>query len=149
MNTQHAFGEMFKNNAFSDMFKNSVDFNQLFSTQRRNIEAVSEANQVVVESAQAISRRQAEVVRDNVESALKASKDLMTGGNPETSIGKQADFARSFFENTLANLREMTEMLTKSSFEAFDVLNKRAAESLEEVSKASSTGTSSKKKGNA
>src|SRR5262245_13823985 len=101
------------NYAFSDMFKNMVDFNQLFSTQRRNIEALSAANQAVVEGAQAVSRRQAEVMRDNVESALKASKDMMTGGSPETSMNKQADFARSFFENSLANLREMGEMITK------------------------------------
>ena len=124
-------------NAFSDMFKNMVDFNQIFSTQRRNIEAFSAANQAVVEGAQAVSRRGAEVMRDNVESALKASKDMMTGGSPEASLSKQADYTRSFFETTLSNLREMGEMITKSSFEAFDVLNRRAAESMEEIGKAS------------
>lgn len=135
------------NYAFNDMFKNMVDFNQLFSTQRRNIEALSAANQAVVEGAQAVSRRQAEVIRDSVESTLKASKDMMTGGSPETSMSKQADFARSFFESTLSNLREMSEMITKSSFEAFDVLNRRAAESMEEISAASAkVAPTSKKK---
>ncbi|MBY0406385.1 MAG: TIGR01841 family phasin [Rickettsiales bacterium] len=134
------------NNAFADMFKNTLDFNQLFSTQRRNIEALSAANQVVVESAQAMARRQAEVVRTSVEDALKASKDLMTSGTPETNMSKQADFARSFFETTLSNLREITEMATKSSFEAFDVLNKRAAETMDEMTKAAGATTSSKKK---
>ena len=137
---------MSSNYAFTDLFKNSLDFNQLFSTQRRNIEALSAANQVVVEGAQAISRRQAEVIRDNVESALKASKDLLTSGTPETNMTKQAEFAKSIFESTLSNLREITEMVTKSSFEAFDVLNKRAAETLEEVSSASGHRTTTKKK---
>lgn len=133
------------NNAFADMFKNTFDFNQLFSTQRRNIEALSEVNQTIVESAQAISRRQAEVIRENVENALKASKDLMSGGSPETSLTKQAEMAKEFFENALANLREITETATKSGFEAFDVLNKRAAETIEEFSKASGS-TAAKKK---
>lgn len=134
------------NNAFADMFKNALDFNQLFSTQRRNIEALSAANQVVVEGAQAISRRQAEVIRNNVEDVLKASKDLLTSGTPETNMTKQADFAKTIFETTLSNLREITEMATKSGFEAFDVLNRRAAETLEEIGKASGAATASKKK---
>ena len=134
------------NNAFTDMFKNTLDFNQMFSTQRRNIEALSAANQVVVEGVQAISRRQAEVMRSNVEDSLKASKDLMTSGTPETNMTKQADFAKSFFETSLQNLREITEMATKSGFEAFDVLNRRAAETLEEMSKATASAPASKKK---
>ncbi|MDE3015543.1 MAG: TIGR01841 family phasin [Pseudomonadota bacterium] len=132
------------NNAFADMFKNTFDFNQLFSTQRRNIEALSEVNQTIVEGAQAISRRQAEVIRENVENTLKASKEMMTGGSPETSLTKQAELAKEFFENALSNLREITETVTKSGFEAFDVLNKRTAETIEEFSKASSA-TSKKK----
>ena len=124
------------NQAFADMFKNSFDFNQILSTSRRNMEAISAANQVVVESAQAISRRQAEVARANIDNALKVSKDIMTSGTPETSISKQSDLMKAFFENTLTNLREVSELVTKSSFEAFDVLNRRTAESMEEISKA-------------
>ena len=136
------------NNAFTDMFKNSFDFNQFFSTQRRNIEALSAANQAIVEGAQAISRRQAEVIRDNVESVLKASKDLMTGGSPEQSVTKNADLAKSIFENSLSHLREITETATKSSFEAFDVLRERTAARLEEFGKAT-TATTAKKKATA
>jgi len=134
------------NNPFSDMFKNTFDFNQLFSTQRRNIEALSAANQAVVEGVQAISRRQAEVVRSNVEGVLKASKDILTSGTPEGNLTKQAALAKTMFEDTLSNLREITETATKSGFEAFDVLNKRMAESLEELSAASSSHAAGAKK---
>src|SRR5271154_2014520 len=109
------------NFAFTDMFKNAFDFNQLVSTQRRNIEALSAANQVVVEGAQAISRRQAEVIREGVEDVLKASKDILTSGTPENNLTKQSELAKSIFETTLANLRDITETATKFSFEAFDV----------------------------
>ncbi|MDX1974136.1 MAG: TIGR01841 family phasin [Rickettsiales bacterium] len=136
---------MSTNFAFSDFFKNSLDLNQLFSTQRRNIETVSAVNQTVVESAQAISRRQAEVARDNVESILKASKDILSGNTPEASLAKQSDLAKSIFENTLANIREIVETATKSSFEAFDILNQRAAESLAEISKAAGQAPAAKK----
>ena len=133
MNYSNAFSDMFKNN---DMFKNTWDFNQFFATQRRNFEALAAANQTFVESAQAISRRQAEVARDTVEQALKASKDMMSGNSPESNLSKQADFTREMFEHNLANMREVVEMVTKSGFEAFDVINQRAAESLDELSSA-------------
>jgi phasin family protein len=135
------------NNPFADLFKNNFDFNQVFSTQRRNLEALSAANQAVVEGAQAISRRQAEVFRANVENVLKVSKEVMTSaGTPEVGVGRQADLARALFENTLSNLREVTETVTKSGFEAFDVLNKRVAESLEEVGQATAASTTSNRK---
>jgi len=124
---------MTANYAFTDFFKGALDFNQLFASQRRNIEALSEANQVVVEGAQAITRRQAEVMRDNVENILKASRDLFTGGTPETNLTKQAEIAKDMFEKTFTHLREISEMATKSGFEAFDVLNRRAAETMEEI----------------
>ena len=134
------------NFALKDLFKNNFDFSTVVDIQRRNLEALSAATQTAVAGVQAVSRHQAEVVRTNVEGALKASKDLITSGTPESNLTKQADFAKSIFENTLSNLREISEMVTKSSFEAFDVLNKQAAENLETITKASGTQTTSKKK---
>ncbi|MFW0777468.1 MAG: phasin family protein [Rickettsiales bacterium] len=128
---------MAQNFSFNDFFKSSVDMNDLVSSGRRNMETASEINQIVVENAQAVTRRQAEIARDNVEAALEAGKELMSGGASQDNLAKQADVARGFFESSLANAREITEMLTKSSFEAYDVLNRRAAESMEEVSKVS------------
>lgn len=132
--------------AFNDFFKNSFDLNQLFATQRRNIEAISAANQAVVEGAQEIARRQAEVMRQNVENVLQCSRDMFTGGSPETSIGKQAELAKDIFQSTLENIREATETLTKVSFEAFEELSNRASEAADEFSKASGAAASSTKK---
>jgi phasin family protein len=121
--------------AFAEIFKQSFDMNQLFATQRRNIEALSAANQAIVEGAQAVSRRQAEAVRENVEKVLSASREMFNGGSPEAGLTRQAELTKTVFENALNNVREVTEMLTKSSFEAFDVLTERANKSIEELSK--------------
>lgn len=127
---------------FADSFKQLFDFNQLFSAQRRNIEALSAANQVMVEGVQAVSRRQAEVLRDNVEQVLKASRDIFQTGSAENNLGRQTECARSILENNINSFREVTETLTKSSFEALDVLNKRAAESMDEINKTTGTAAS-------
>lgn len=122
--------------AFADLFKQAFDLNQVFATQRRNIEALSAANQAIVEGAQAISRRQAEAVRENVENVLKASREIFSGGAPEAGFTKQAALTKQIVEANLSNLREVTELGIKSTFEAFDVFKTRAEETMAELSKA-------------
>lgn len=132
------YKDVFK--VFGDFKTPAFDFNSLFELQRRNVEAFAAANQVVAEGVQAIARRQAEVVRNNVDTVLNASKDLVAGGSPEINVEKQAALTKNLFEKSLANAREVSEMVTKSSFEAFDLLNKRASESIEELGKVASKG---------
>ena len=112
----------------------NFDFNAVFGISRRNAEALSTAGTVVAESMQAASRHQAESVRNNVEHVLKTAKDMMVSGSPEINTTKQAELAKSLFEASVNNFREMSELVTKSMFEASDVLSKRAAESMEEIS---------------
>lgn len=129
----------------SDFFKAFTDFKMpafpAFDTtaftaaQRRNMEVFSAANQVISESVQAISRRQTEALRSNVENVLKASKEIWASKSPETNTAKQAELAKSIYESAVTNAREISEMASKSSFEAFDLISKRAAESISEISK--------------
>src|SRR5690606_9575060 len=85
------YNEVFKN--FGDFKTPAFDFNSLFEVQRRNIEALTAANQVVAEGAQAIARRQAETLRNNVDQVLNASKDMVSGGTPEINVEKQANLS--------------------------------------------------------
>ncbi len=119
------------------------DFGQTLQAGRRNAEAVTAAGQALAESYQAIARRQAELARAQVEKVLKSTKDMLVNGSPEINTTKQIELAKSVFETSLNNLREVSELVTKSGFEVFDVLNKRASESLEEITPAA---TATKKK---
>lgn len=146
-------------NPFADMFKNFSEFNapsmpkvdmtQMLNAGRKNVEAVSAAGQTLAESAQNITRRQAELTRAHVEKLLKTTKDMLVNGSPEINTTKQVEFAKTLFESSLNNLREVGELVTKSGFEAFDVLNRRASQTIEEFSNvktASNSNTTSKKK---
>ena len=62
-----------------------------------------------------------------------SQKDMLVNGSPEINTGKQVELAKTLFESSLNNLREVSELVTKSGFEVFDVLNKRASESIEEI----------------
>lgn len=128
-------GDMFKNaDAFKAMFKPNFDMNQPLNVIRRNAEAVTEACQVLAENAQESFRAGTESLRTNVETVLKNSKGVFNSNSPEAGLAKQADLARSIYENTLSSIRELAESATKCSFEAFEVLNRRATESMSELS---------------
>jgi len=119
MSKQQNPSDFFK--AWTDFKVPAFDVSSFSAAQRRNMEVLSAANQVITESVQTISRRQAEVMRANVENVLKASKEIWTNKSPELNTAKQA--------------REVSELASKSSMEAFDLISKRAAESFSEISK--------------
>ena len=132
---------------FGDFKSPAMDMNQIIGQFRRNAETGSAVMQIATENAQALARRQAEIMRSNAEHALKASKELMSNASPETAATKQADFAKTWLDYNVNSVRELMEMSTKSAQEAFDVVSKRVAEQMKELSDtASSAGNASKKK---
>ncbi len=142
---QQTFADMFK--AFGEFKPPSFDFNNLFSAQRRNIEALTEAGQIISESAKSIVGQQVEAARSNVEALLSTSKEAFTGSSPEENTSRQAELTRNILESSVSNLRDTVDSVTKSQFEAFDVLQKRLAENIEEISSAAAgSGKSGKKK---
>ena len=110
-----------------------VDMETVLATQRKNIEALTKANQLAVEGFQTVARRQAEILRTGFEEASALMRDLIQAQSPEDRVAKQAEVAKKAMEKALANARELAEIVTKAQSEAFDVLNKRMTEGLDEV----------------
>ena len=57
----------------------------------------------------------------------------MGNGAPEAKAAKGTGLTKTAFEKAIANMKELSEMVAKSNGEAFDVINKRVAESLDEI----------------
>lgn len=110
-----------------------VDVDSLVSSQRKNIEALTQANKLAYDGLQAVVKRQAEILRQTVDEIAQATKDIAEPGNPQDKAAKQAELAKDVFERSLSNLRELSEMIAKANTEAFDLLNKRFTQSLDEV----------------
>ncbi|MCW5730057.1 MAG: phasin family protein [Alphaproteobacteria bacterium] len=121
----------------SKMFKDfkfpGVDVEKIFDMHRRNFEAVSAANQVAAEGMQTLARRQAEILRQAVEEANEAVRDMMAAQSPEQNAAKQAELAKQTLERAIGNMRELAELAAKSNNEAFEVINKRVLSSIDEI----------------
>jgi phasin family protein len=110
-----------------------VDIEQMMSSQRKNIEALTKANQLAIEGMQTVARRQAEIVRGGIEEASALMREMMQPHSPGDRVAHQAEAAKQAIERALGNARELAEIVAKSGNEAFDIINKRVGESLDEV----------------
>jgi phasin family protein len=120
---------------FSKLWQNgkAFDVEGFVASQRKNVEALTAANQLAFEGVQALVRRQAEIVRENVEELTKITRELTAAGSPEDKLVKQTQMAKDAFENALGHVRELTGLVQKSSSQAVEVLSKRVADNLDEV----------------
>ena len=110
------------------------DMQAAMDAQRKNIEALTAANQAAVQGMQAVAQRQAEILSQAMNEVSAVAQQLASASsNPQEMTAKQAELARKAFEQALANMRELAEMVSKSNTEAFAIINKRVTESLQEL----------------
>lgn len=109
------------------------DPQQAMAAQQKNMEAIAAANRIVFEGAQAVARRQAEILRQTMEEASTVMRELSDSGAPEDRMTRQAEIAKRAFEEAVTNMRELAELSAKAQTEAIDQINKRVTESLDEI----------------
>jgi phasin family protein len=110
------------------------DMEAIMTAQRKNIEALTAANQAAVQGMQAVAQRQAEILSQAMNEVSSIAQQLAgSASNPQEMTTKQAELVRKAFEQALANMRELAEMVSKSNTDAFAIINKRVTESLQEL----------------
>ncbi|MEI8395943.1 MAG: phasin family protein [Rhodospirillaceae bacterium] len=131
--TAYPFFEMDVSKMLAEFKMPGVDVDAILASQRKNIEAVTAANQLAIEGMQAVVRRQAEILRQTMEETGSILTEVLGAGSPEDKVAKQAELVKSAFEKALGNMKELAEMVAKSNTEAANVISKRVSESLEEL----------------
>ncbi len=103
------------------------------ATQRRNLEAVFAANRIAADGFKALAQRQAEIARGAVDDYFAAVRELMTVKDTPANLAKQVEVARTAFEKSVVNTRELTGIAAAANVKAFDVLNNRVAAGIDEL----------------
>lgn len=139
-----------KNNPFLDPNKNpflSADVTKMFGAykapemqdimdaQRKNFEALAAANKTAVEGFQAVFTRQGEILKEIMDETNAALQSVNAAGKPDAQVSQQIEQVKDAMEQTVSNMRELSEMVAKSQTEAFDILNQRVTENLDELKK--------------
>lgn len=119
--------------AFSEYKIPGVDANIILESQKKNVEALAQANKVALEGIQAVFKRQSEILAQAMEEMQATFKDLSAAGEPQDKVAQQTDLVKEAVEKALGNMRELAEMAGKSNTEAFETIHARFKESLDEV----------------
>ena len=109
------------------------DMEQLASAQRRNFEALSAANKVALEGAQAVARRHMEILQQSMSEMTQAMQSVAGAQDPQARAAKQAEMLKTAYEHAVGNMRELADLIQKSNGEALSVLNQRVTEAMDEV----------------
>ena len=109
-------------------------------TQRKNLQAFTEAQRLAVENLQAVAQRQTEIMSQIIEDNSNIAKELMGEGSPEQKLAKNAELFKNLYEKTTRNMQELSAMMNKSSAETGQLLNKRISASMGEIKSALEKG---------
>src|SRR5262249_50489451 len=101
VNGQNPFGKIFDfdlSKAMADFRVPGIDVDAVVATQRKNIEALTQANQLALEGVQAVARRQVEITRQALEEFSAYVRELAAPGSPEDRLAKQAEISKTAIE---------------------------------------------------
>ena len=116
-----------------------LDMEAILDGQRKNLEALAEANRKALEGSEAVARRQAEILQETMAEATKAVEALSTADSPQSATARQAELMKAAFVKAQADMKELADMAAKSGQDAAETIAKRFAESLDEIRKAAET----------
>ncbi len=137
MAQKNHFTEFFAQNDFTKLLESCqgmpFDLQKLLDTQRKNVQAISDANRLSMENLQAVASRQAEILSQIVEGNSTLAREMLTEGTPEEKIAKNAKMFKSIYERTVESMSELSEMINKSNQEASTIINKRVAATMNEI----------------
>jgi phasin family protein len=120
--------------SFTQAFKlPGFDFTTVLDNQRRNVEALTAANQTITQGLQTVVQRQGEITRQSV----KQFQDLLSVKPSSASVTetlvKQIELTKTSYEKNVADARELGDIVVKVGTEAADILSRRVVASLDEV----------------
>jgi phasin family protein len=118
---------------FPDFRFHPFDVEGAWAAQRRNIEALSQANQLAIESMQAVAKHQIELTRETFEGFSALWRDLATPVSTEDRIVKNTEYVKQIIEKGVKHGGEIATIAAKAGTKAAEILHKRANEGLDEI----------------
>lgn len=111
----------------------TFDADAVLTVQRKNMDAVIEANKAVMAGYQEVFKRQAALV----EAAVAQSKDKINElqGQPLSpeDFTQNVEAFQTAMQQSVTDARELAELVQKANLNAFEIIKDRAVEAVAEV----------------
>lgn len=110
-----------------------TDSNVLLAAHRRNMDALSQANRLALEGAQAVAKRHMEIMQQTMTELTDHVRELAGAHPPQAKAARQAELLKRSYEHAVANMRELSDLIQRSNGEALALLDHRFREAMDEV----------------
>ena len=118
---------------FADFRFRPFDAEAVWAAQRRNIEALSQANQAAIQGVQTLARRQIELTRETFEGFSALLRELAQPATAEDRIAKNTEYVKQMLDKGVSHSREIATIAAKAGSDAAEILHKRASEGIDEL----------------
>ncbi len=129
--------EFFKQNDFTKQLSQlrmpGVDPEAMMSAQKKNMDALVEANKAAAAGYQDLFKRQMAIFEETMTEAQAQLKAFDATKIDPDSAKAQAELAKAAFEKALANMQALAEGAQKANAEAYEIVSARIKESLSEL----------------
>jgi phasin family protein len=131
------FAELFKSADMTKFFEQAklpmFDFEALMATQKKNMDALVEANKAAAAGYQDLFKKQISIYEETMAAAQEQLSELKMDQLSPEGASRQADLMKVAFEKAVANMTELAEAAKKANTEAFEIVQARVKESIEEL----------------
>ncbi|HEX7440737.1 MAG TPA: phasin family protein [Caldimonas sp.] len=108
-----------------------IDIAAIVDSQRKDMEALAEANKQAYEGIKALAQRRSEILQETLAEWQEAMKEAAG----KDALSKRAALAQKGVQQAIANFRELADMEAKSRSKAWKVLQDRFEENLANLQK--------------
>lgn len=141
--------DFFKQNEFTKQLANfkvpGFDAEALMGAQKKNMDALVEANKAAAAGYQDLFKKQIAVFEETMAEAQKHLKSFDATKLDADSAKAQAELAKAAFEKALANMQALAESAQKANASAYEIVSARIQESLAELRDLAANATKSLK----
>ena len=108
-----------------------IDIGAIVDSQRKDMEALAEANKQAYEGIKALAKRRNEILQE----ALVQWQEAMKDATGKDAMSRNAERAKKGVQQAIANFRELADMEAQSRSKAWKVLQDRFQENVTNLQK--------------
>jgi phasin family protein len=103
------------------------------------LSALTDAHKLSSENAQAVMRRQAEIIQKHADELRQLMQYAMTSHDIRETMNRQSHYMQSTFEALAGDFKELTEMYSKANMETFQAASTKLNEHMKNATKHATT----------
>jgi phasin family protein len=105
----------------------------IMEARRRDIEALAEANRIVLAGAEELAARQRQILQEAVGELQALVLERKAPESADEPRGPLGDLVRKALQSAFGNMRDLAEITRKSQSDAFDVVSERMRQDMAEL----------------